>query len=64
MEAGAKSRTTDVVTSLMGLAAKTATLLSINPATGRDGTCSALVHDSPMERCDHTSFPSMSLPCV
>ena len=36
MEAGAKSRTTDVVTSLMGLAAKSATLLTINPVTGED----------------------------
>lgn len=34
MEAGAKSRTTDVVTSLMGLAAKSATLLMLNPITG------------------------------
>ncbi|GAX75729.1 hypothetical protein CEUSTIGMA_g3172.t1 [Chlamydomonas eustigma] len=34
MEAGAKSKTTDVVSSLMGLAAKTATLLQINPKTG------------------------------
>jgi hypothetical protein len=34
MEAGAKSRTTDVVTSLMGLAAKSATLLTLDPVTG------------------------------
>jgi cation transport ATPase len=36
MEAGAKSRTTDVVTSLMGLVAKTATLLTLNPTTGEN----------------------------
>ena len=61
MEAGAKSRTTDVVTSLMGLAAKTATLLSINPVSGRQGPICPDAQLSP-GNCDHA--PPMSLPCV